>query len=225
MKKLILSTLLIIGISISYAQRYGTPQSVLTIQEEDGNFFQVTVKGRTYNSTNGVVSISSYDLGVCYIQIARPRNSMGAMQEVYRGRLVIPAGTHLMLFLTRYSNLETIAEVPLNSLGNSYAPTPIDNTPQYPAEVNIPALVETINNEAFDKEKLMVAKQALRRGNIYAAGVERIMRQFSFDDARLEFAKYAYKRCIDPQNYYRVNNAFTFDSNKEKLNNFILKEY
>ena len=44
---------------------------------------------------------------------------------------------------------------------------------------------------------------------------------FSFEDKKLEFAKFAYGRTTDPRNYFKVANVLTFSDNKEELNEFI----
>ena len=44
---------------------------------------------------------------------------------------------------------------------------------------------------------------------------------FSFEDSRLDFAKFAYDRTHDIGNYYKVNEGFTFESSIEELNDFI----
>ena len=46
---------------------------------------------------------------------------------------------------------------------------------------------------------------------------------FTFENNRLEIAKYAYGKTVDKGNYFVVNDAFTFNS-KEKLNEYI-REY
>ena len=34
------------------------------------------------------------------------------------------------------------------------------------------------------------------------------------------FAKYAFKYTVDPKNYFKVNNVFSFDASKEELSKF-----
>ena len=44
---------------------------------------------------------------------------------------------------------------------------------------------------------------------------------FSFEDSKLDFAKYCYGYTYDLGNYYMVNDAFDFESTIEELNNYI----
>jgi hypothetical protein len=43
---------------------------------------------------------------------------------------------------------------------------------------------------------------------------------FDFESTRLTFAKFAYKYTFDKGNYYKVNDAFQFESSIEELNQF-----
>ena len=45
----------------------------------------------------------------------------------------------------------------------------------------------------------------------------------NFDSAKLEFAKLAYRNTIDRENFFMINNKFTFSSSVSELNNFIAR--
>jgi len=47
------------------------------------------------------------------------------------------------------------------------------------------------------------------------------MQAFTFEDTKLQFAKFAYGRTFDIGNYFVVNNAFDFSSSVDELNAFI----
>ncbi len=223
MKKIILIFIVALtSVSLSVnAQRYQRTNSALTIESWDNNFFQVNIEGRIYDAHNGVFSSFDLPFGNTYVRIFRLRGSRNMLYEVYRGEIYIPRNTHIFAMLNRYNRLEVIRREPM-SYHNNHHHNGYDDGPYYnDRQVDIPSLVSAMRQASFESNKLTIAKQALRNNNIYAAGVERIMRQFSFEDSRIEFAKYAYSHCIDPQNYYRVNNAFTFSSSIEELSEFI----
>ncbi|MFM7683799.1 MAG: DUF4476 domain-containing protein [Bacteroidota bacterium] len=44
---------------------------------------------------------------------------------------------------------------------------------------------------------------------------------FGFEETKLDFAKFAYDYCFDVNNYFLVNDAFTFDSTKDELNEYL----
>ena len=44
---------------------------------------------------------------------------------------------------------------------------------------------------------------------------------FSFENNRLEIAKLAFRKTVDKQNYFMLNEALTFSSSKDELARFI----
>ena len=81
--------------------------------------------------------------------------------------------------------------------------------------------VNTIKGQSFDETKLSTAKQIAGANCLSAGQITEICKQFSFEDNKLAFAKFAYDHCTDPQNYFKVNNVFTFSSNTDELNKYI----
>lgn len=77
----------------------------------------------------------------------------------------------------------------------------------------------------FDSRKLSYAKSFVRGKALTASQIERMVRELSFDSNRLSLAKYAYRYCIDPGNYYKVERALTFISSKEELRAYIARYY
>jgi hypothetical protein len=79
---------------------------------------------------------------------------------------------------------------------------------------------ETIKNASFEDSKMSTAKQISDANCLYADQVAEMCRLFGFENTKLTFAKYAYKRTIDPQNYFKVNNVFDFDASKTELSKY-----
>lgn len=103
----------------------------------------------------------------------------------------------------------------------SYYPAP--GSPQcggllQPQDVS--ALVASVQSKNFEATKLSVAKQAVGGATILAEDVARLLRCFDYESTRLEFAKYAYPRCCDQRNYFKVNDAFEFESSTTELQRF-----
>lgn len=80
----------------------------------------------------------------------------------------------------------------------------------------------SISEKSFEDTKLTIAKQIVMSKCILSFQVREIMLLFSFEDTRLQFAKFAYAYTYDIGNYYKVNDAFTFESSIEELNRFIM---
>ena len=79
----------------------------------------------------------------------------------------------------------------------------------------------SVQAKSFEDSKLTIAKQVLNNNCLTSAQVREVMKMFSFEETRLDFAKYAYGHTYDLNNYYKVNDAFTFESSIEELNNYI----
>jgi hypothetical protein len=83
------------------------------------------------------------------------------------------------------------------------------------------ALISSIGKKSFGDDKLTLAKQAATANCMSASQVKGVMGVLSWEDNRLEFAKFAYSRCVDPQNYFQVNDGFEFESSIEELDEYI----
>jgi hypothetical protein len=82
-------------------------------------------------------------------------------------------------------------------------------------------LKTSVESKTFEDSKLTVAKQFIASNCLYARQVKELMELFTYEDSKLTIAKYAYTYTHDPQNYYLLNDAFTFESSIEELDNFL----
>jgi hypothetical protein len=80
---------------------------------------------------------------------------------------------------------------------------------------------KSIESKSFEETKMTMAKQIGRDRCFTVDQVKSVMGTFSFEDSKLEFAKYAYDRTHDIGNYYKLNDAFTFESSVDDLNTFL----
>ena len=70
--------------------------------------------------------------------------------------------------------------------------------------------VSILVQEHFDTNRLKMAKQAISSNMMSVNQVSIILDKFTFDRAKLEFAKLAYRSTIDKENYFLLNSKFTF---------------
>lgn len=81
---------------------------------------------------------------------------------------------------------------------------------------------KAIENESFNNTKITLAKQIIETKKCFSAlQIKELVETISFESGKLDLAKFAYDYCIDPGNYYFLNDAFSFSSSKEELMNFI----
>lgn len=81
--------------------------------------------------------------------------------------------------------------------------------------------LQTIKNTSFDDTKVTTAKEIISSNCLYADQVAQICKLFSFENNKLEFAKFAFDHTIDRNNYFKVNNVFSFDGSKQELSEYI----
>lgn len=83
------------------------------------------------------------------------------------------------------------------------------------------AAVKSIENQGFDESKLKVARQAISANCMSVAQIAQVMDMFDFEETKLNFAKYAYTYATDPQNYFQLNDHFSFSTSVDALDQYI----
>lgn len=78
-----------------------------------------------------------------------------------------------------------------------------------------------MNLQNFDNRKLNSAKSFVKSKALTAAQIAQISRGLSYDNNRLTFAKYAYRFCIDPGNYYAVEATLSYHHSKQELRAYV----
>ncbi len=95
-------------------------------------------------------------------------------------------------------------------------PAPVAMDPQTFNDVK-----RSIADGSFEDTKLSTAKTILSSNYISTNQVMEICRLFSFENTKMAFAKFAFGKTVDQNNYYKVGSVFNFDSDKKVLNDFI----
>ena len=79
----------------------------------------------------------------------------------------------------------------------------------------------SIESKTFRDDKLTVTKQILRSKCFTTDQVKEMIGLFTFEDDKVEVAKMAYPKTFDQGNYYKINDAFTYSSSIDELNEFL----
>lgn len=79
----------------------------------------------------------------------------------------------------------------------------------------------SIASKDFSDSKLRMAKQIIDSNCLLSSQVMEIMQLFDFEEDKLKIAEYAFGYTLDYGNYYKVNDAFEFESTIEELDNYI----
>lgn len=79
----------------------------------------------------------------------------------------------------------------------------------------------SINNRNFESYNSSIVKTAIDNNFFSSEQVRELMNYFTFEDTKLEIAKYSYKKVCDTKNFFKVYDAFDFESSINELKNYI----
>lgn len=86
---------------------------------------------------------------------------------------------------------------------------------------NFSNAIATIKKQSFEDGKLKTAKQVASSNCLNTSQITQICQCFSFEESKLDFAKFAYDHCTEPGNYWNINNVFSFSSSSDDLNDYV----
>lgn len=122
---------------------------------------------------------------------------------------------------TSSSNNLTQQQAVVSPSPNTPAPAPANSCVRAISNDQFQRGVNSIKNESFSDNQMRIARQFTRNNCLSVNQIVTIMGLFSFEQNKLDYAKFAYDFCVDKGNYFMVNDAFTFSSSKSDLNNFL----
>ncbi len=96
--------------------------------------------------------------------------------------------------------------------GNSYKPMSNEMFAQ---------VKQTLQQTSFESSKLSIAKQVLDNNTISISQVKEMMGILTMETDKLDFAKYAYDKTRDKNNYFTVANSLSMQSDKDELLKYI----
>lgn len=82
-------------------------------------------------------------------------------------------------------------------------------------------MLSSLRKQTFEDTRLKSAKQMVSNNCMSAGQVAKMCQEFTFEANRLDLAKFAFQYCVDPKNYYKVNDVFTFSSSTDELTEFV----
>lgn len=88
-------------------------------------------------------------------------------------------------------------------------------------DASLQSLIQTMKNVTFEEKMIEVAKTALKDKQVKTSQVHQLLQLFSFENNKLELAKYCYDKTLDKDNYYSLYNDFTFSSYSSELDKYI----
>lgn len=149
-----------------------------------------------------------------------------------------PRGVWSVKLQNSIGNLMVIDQHP--AVGPTLPPYPAPSPTPAPAPQNPPVsqtgcttpmaadkyqrALSSIESKSFSSERMTVFKQIANANCFSVNQVIGLMETFTFENDKIEVAKYAYHKTVDIGNYYEVNDALTYSSSIDELNKFIERQ-
>jgi hypothetical protein len=108
--------------------------------------------------------------------------------------------------------------------GAGYYPGSTVSSYRIMAPQDVDALLRAVQQRPFEATKLSTAKEALSQSSIRAEDLQRLLRTLDFEASRVELAKYAHSHVSDPENFYRVYEAFEFEASVQEVQRAVGEE-
>lgn len=203
--------------------------SNITISTTGTSNLKIRFGGKQYSLQDRSVTFQNLQPGDYSLAIFQlRRNSIGVNEyaEVYNKTVTLVNQKHLEISVLRFGQVafdESTIE-PDNWSSGSFNPSPTQGTNTgYGAvtDEQFAMLKKTIFTSPFDDERLATGKIVLKNNMFTVAQIKDLCRGFTFDDRRLEFAKFAYDYCVDKGIYVTVQDVFVFPDSKTALLNYI----
>ncbi len=90
------------------------------------------------------------------------------------------------------------------------------------SEQEMAEIVGSVKQQSFDNTRLETTKQIVRAKQCFSVyQIKQLLELFSFENNRLELAKFCYNYCTEKSDYYKLNSSFTFSGSVDELNKYI----
>ncbi len=99
--------------------------------------------------------------------------------------------------------------------GNGQMATAVDET-------TFAQIKQYVASETYDSYRVTAAKEVTKSNSLSGAQIGELCKLFDYDSYRLEYAKYAYKYCINKGTYFLVYQTFDYDSYSSSLRDYVL---
>ncbi len=234
MKKI--STLLFSSLfSLSLMAYDGSRLSISTTSNNSD--LKIEVDGRRFNMQDNSITLSNLNEGYHTVKIFKDKRKKGngfgfgkRQEVVYSSSVYLKRGFHLDITVNRFGKV-LVDERRMDRDDEWYNEEEYDDYNDGGGWNNgygnvmssreFESVKEQIRKEWFENNRLTSAKTIIDKNNFTAQQTKEMLLLFGFENNKLEIAKYAYRKTVDKQNYYVVNDAFTFSSSKDELARFI----
>ncbi len=199
---------------------------------------KVEIDGRKFSLKNNSITLGYLSEGRHQVKITREKSVNGFRKNeevLYNKTVVLKRGYHLDIAINRFGKIlldENRIDINdewyndeddyYNSDDNGWGNI---STQKAMSAREFNDVKEQVRKEWFESNRLQSVKFIIDRNNFTTAQVIEMMELFTFENNKLEIAKYAYCKTTDQRNYYKVSGALTFNSSKDELARFLREFY
>ncbi len=214
-----------------------THSSYLNLSLFDGSEFLVVLDGYNLIEPGNYAEFDGLDAGEHDLVVYR--NSPKLEDYIFRGKIKIPYNTCVFAVIDEYGSFLIYRKIASSGGKCSFE----CNSPSWkkcgskekwddkkkPDEIcfnrmsdeDFKDLKKTMNNRNFESTNIDIAKTALHKNLVSSEQVRELLGYYTFETSKLEIAKYAYTRTCDKKNYFKVYDAFGFESSVNELKDYI----
>ena len=214
------------------------PQGILSVRSADNSDIRIVLDGKRFESNDNSITIHGLVNGQHSIKVFRQKrngifNLAGRGYElVYNANVQIKNRTHLAITIERNGRAvmqQTRINNDWKNTGRDYEYGrdgqwgDYDNNEAYArgmSDREFRSVLNEIEKEWLESNKLKSATQVVRTNNITTAQVKELLLMFSFENNKLDLAKQAYANTVDKRNYSRLYDVFSFNSSKIELERY-----
>lgn len=178
-----------------------------------------TISTSTDVSMNGTGSSSTETVNM-KVSVGNAFNSMGAAAKSLGASIGdAAAGMTMDVTVTETTTTTTSGSWGTETSHAAVEPRPsgASNDIRPMSSFDFDDYLKAIQDKTFEDSKLTTAKAPLRSQYLTAEQIAQVMRAFTFEDTRIEFAIFAHDRCVDPGNYYKTHGALEYELSIEEI--------
>lgn len=180
---------------------------------------RIFIDEREYNSQNNTLTMDNLAPGVHTVKFVPVNRRRGDMP--FFNSVILKTGYYSDVVVNRFGRTLTDEQL-LNYLPVTPSPPPpVVNNPRCISDDSYAKAYEAIRRESFDKTRITIARQIADANYFNTTQVKELAKLFAFEDSRLDFVKYMYARTLDTNNYFVLNEVFSFSKSKEDLAEYI----
>jgi hypothetical protein len=216
--------------------------SKMSISSNSGTTVRVMVDGNRYKASNNSVMIGNLQQGYHSVKVYQlVRNNRAASpygnnssnyKLVYSANVYVKPQYHVDITINRFGKA-FIDEQPISAGyyddgedDDGWDDNSWNNSNDYTSSRAMNAqsfdnFKQTLRNENFDNTRMNIARQVINANYFTAAQIKEVIQLFSFENNKLDIAKYAYRNTLDKNNYFSLTDCFSFSNNKDELIKYI----